>query len=106
MLRKERNGVTTTTTHDVVCVEYDAVQEYTDPEEHQLKLFPNPAQAGELLHIEGISVDTLYSLYSSSGVLLYSGTVHNQTLRLSATLAQGMYILQIQGKTQKLAISN
>jgi hypothetical protein len=73
----------------------------------QLKVFPNPSD--HKFYIEGITHPCLARIYSQSGQLILCIPLNSFTNEISSEdLEHGMYILQIDGKTQhyKLIISH
>ena len=62
-----------------------------------LKIYPNPAK--EILHISGISGKKYYEIIGADGKLVLKGNT-SENINISS-LAKGMYIFKIEGKTFK-----
>ena len=61
-----------------------------------INTYPDPAT--DVLHIDGVSASVTYIIYDATGRQITTGTLRqgNNTIKIS-TLAQGMYILSLQG---------
>ena len=85
---------------------------YTEPQginntaENSVSLYPNPANSQVLCTVEGEG-QHLMSLYSTSGQLLLQQTFSGrQTSFNTSSIADGMYILRVDGKAQRLVIQH
>lgn len=64
------------------------------PSQSTLKLFPNPTTSSVL--IEGVSIGSAFRLYTSTGVLMQSGSVNERPLRIDLNdLRPSIYLLSI-----------
>jgi len=69
-----------------------------------LQLFPNPANSQVECTVEGDGQHLLV-LYSTTGQMLHQQTFSGRHITLgTSSLADGMYILRIDGKAQRLAV--
>ena len=85
---------------------------YTEPQgidntaENSVSLYPNPANSQVLCSVEGEG-QHLMSLYNTSGQLLLQQTFSGrQTSFNTSSIADGMYILRVDGKAQRLVIQH
>jgi hypothetical protein len=85
---------------------------YTEPQginntaENSVSLYPNPANSQVLCSVEGEG-QHLMSLYNTSGQLLLQQTFSGRQISFNtSSIADGMYILRVDGKAQRLVIQH